>query len=543
MIFGGFSGGGGGDVEFAPFLGLSEDDPDGLTAAQVRNLFTAQFGESGVISGLGVSWSGTGFVYDIGPGTFHIGGVVYESSGGQVTLDAAHATNPRKDLFVVNTDGTVGKITGTPAAAPVVGEVNASTQVALTDTLVSPATTTPVGVSITTIYDEDDDWTTTESNASIVSNSTSNPRAGTKCIEITNASNGHSIVLDKGSTLDITGLATMPLWIRSKAAFGSRSLQLQWLNASDVAVGDAITISNNRLGFVDSVTGSYQLVVVPFASFNLTQALAPRKLRIRVNGGGTFTGCYIDDITLQTGQAPTFITQATSSGDGAPAPSGGGYVPHDSIYALYQVGRTSGDVLMPRFANLAATSFSGAGAATIIGGRTFAKYAQSGTFAFVKADALPEKKHMTGRSWAWQTEFYFNALDTNRMIWVGIVASGTDSVPAYNVNPTNCIAFRYNPNAPTSDNNYQIRAVTADASARTVTNTGVVLANSTLYKFRIEYDGATEKVRFYINDVLVATHTTNILADNTANVLGHVYMDALPAGGYIQVPYIVSWVN
>lgn len=284
------------------------DGTDSLTISQIRQLFTSQLGDTGVISGLGVAYSGSGLVYDIGPGSFQIGGTTYTSSGGQVTLTAADATNPRIDLFVVNTDGTVDSVDGTAAASPVLPSHDAATQVVLTFAYVPATATVPPGVVVTSIYDEDNDWTTTESNASIVSDSTNNPRSGTKCIEITNASNGHNIVFDKGSTLDITNLSILPLWIRSKGAFGSRSLQLQWLNSANATRGSVVTITNNRFGFSDTNTTSYQLLVIPFSSFNLTSADVPRKLRIRVNGSGTFTGCYIDDITLQTSMQPVFVT-------------------------------------------------------------------------------------------------------------------------------------------------------------------------------------------------------------------------------------------
>lgn len=61
------------------------------------------------------------------------------------------------------------------------------------------------------------------------------------------------------------------------------------------------------------------------------------------------------------------------------------------------------------------------------------------------------------------------------------------------------------------------RTVTCDGAAATVTATSVAFAGSTAYNLRIEMNGATN-VLFYIDDVLAATHTTNL--PSTAQLLG-----------------------
>ncbi len=63
------------------------------------------------------------------------------------------------------------------------------------------------------------------------------------------------------------------------------------------------------------------------------------------------------------------------------------------------------------------------------------------------------------------------------------------------------------------------RAVTRSASTSTNTDTGVAVAEDTWVKLRIEINAAGTSVGFYINDVLVATNTTNIPAVAIAPML------------------------
>lgn len=60
---------------------------------------------------------------------------------------------------------------------------------------------------------------------------------------------------------------------------------------------------------------------------------------------------------------------------------------------------------------------------------------------------------------------------------------------------------------PNSDTEWQCK--TADGGSRTTTDSGVTIAQDTVYRLRIVCDGAGT-VTFYINGTLVATHTTDL---------------------------------
>lgn len=71
---------------------------------------------------------------------------------------------------------------------------------------------------------------------------------------------------------------------------------------------------------------------------------------------------------------------------------------------------------------------------------------------------------------------------------------------------TDAIYFLYDRAAYSSHN---LRAITRAASTSTTTDTGVAVTSGARINLRILYDSASQ-VRFYVNDALVATHTTNI---------------------------------
>src|SRR5690349_11767143 len=57
---------------------------------------------NGIILGCGVTYSGTGLVYDVAACTYGISGQRFTSVLTQVTLTAADATNPRIDSIIVD---------------------------------------------------------------------------------------------------------------------------------------------------------------------------------------------------------------------------------------------------------------------------------------------------------------------------------------------------------------------------------------------------------------------------------------------------------
>lgn len=85
------------------------------------------------------------------------------------------------------------------------------------------------------------------------------------------------------------------------------------------------------------------------------------------------------------------------------------------------------------------------------------------------------------------------------------------------------------------------RIVTASSSSRTKTTTAVTASTATWFTMRIEVNAAATSVAFYIDDVLVGTHTTNIPTANTQPVGVHCFARSGAASSFWAMD--VDWVR
>ena len=114
---------------------------------------------------------------------------------------------------------------------------------------------------------------------------------------------------------------------------------------------------------------------------------------------------------------------------------------------------------------------------------------------------------------AWQPELTIlmktdNASVTNTRLWVGAVSADPSSMVT--PNGISVCAFRFN---SLTDTGGTWRAVTSNGSTTTVTDTGVPVTVLTPYLCRIAMTDTAAS--FYLNDELVATHTTDLPAPGT----------------------------
>lgn len=257
---------------------------------------------NGVVSGLGVVYSGTGLAWAMSAGSANINGELVTAVAQTVTLATADATNPRLDAFYLDDDGTFGKITGTPATNPSLPTVDPTSQLYLGFALV-PATATDLTAGIMTeeVYDEGDEWTGSTSGSGFTVDSTNNPNSGTKCIEGTTVANGAYVKLVRSSPISFEGDGNLVLAIRSKASWNNkRSLTLRWYLAG-VAKGSPVTLKEGSFAFSSANTSVYQTLVISKTLFSVPAGTDVDELRIAGAGnGGPAIGFYIDPIKLQT---------------------------------------------------------------------------------------------------------------------------------------------------------------------------------------------------------------------------------------------------
>jgi len=108
-----------------PFNIPNAADAEDVTQAQPDSrdfnaMIAAAFAGTGIVSGCAVTAQGTpNMTVAVAAGTVAVNGVQASVTGGNVTIAAANATNPRFDLICVDNTGTKSAVAGTAAAAPV----------------------------------------------------------------------------------------------------------------------------------------------------------------------------------------------------------------------------------------------------------------------------------------------------------------------------------------------------------------------------------------------------------------------------------------
>jgi len=266
------------------------------------------------LSGCGVEYV-SGLTFVVGACSYTISGVTYSSALTSETLTAADLTNPRIDVIGVDTSGAAFVSTGTPAATPQQPTLDPANQLGLTFIYVPATATTPQGITIREIYEENTEWTSAVT-ANFNAASTNNPFRGSKDIEATSAVLTNSVTLTKpaAGTEDLSAWNTLSFYIRSKAAWptgsganAARALNVFFLNGS-TQVGSTVVLRDGAFGFVSSTTSAYQQISIPLTLFGTgASAVTSIKFQVSGNGGSTSIGFYLDAITLQGGANPIVL--------------------------------------------------------------------------------------------------------------------------------------------------------------------------------------------------------------------------------------------
>jgi hypothetical protein len=255
-----------------------------------------------IISGGIVTWSGQGLKFYVPPTTYIINGKFYSSPLDSVTLDPA-STLSRVDLFIVDTSGRAGKITGVADGNLLTPQVDPLAQLALTTGIrINPGDTIP-SVNVTTVYNENlqypNEWDTTREGAptTINFNDNSNPQSGVKNIFISKYQDGSEFYFNTPAYYLQTTNATLSGWIYFKGKFVNNIYALLY-NQSTNAVTNIITLPVNK-----NDSNQYQPFVLPLSSFNWTGNVDNKfnVVEFIMSGADSTNGLYLDNIQLQTG--------------------------------------------------------------------------------------------------------------------------------------------------------------------------------------------------------------------------------------------------
>jgi hypothetical protein len=269
-------------------------------ASQVTN---NNIGDNQLLSG-GAAWI-SGLQFEVSPCTYAINGVVYSSQSTTLTLADADGTNPRIDVIVVNTNGVATIVEGTPAANPAKPDIDPETEVEVTFALVAALATTPSGITNTSIYLEDTEWTSVEVG-NVASDATADPYAGTKHIMFTAADNGDRIVLTDAGGHDPAAYDRLFFRIKNtQYGTNNRNRLRLVLYSGTTRVSSWINLYHGSYGFNGDDTSGYQFVQIPIGNFIPTGAsFDTLRIQVAAATGQTIT-CAIDNIKLQEGTPST----------------------------------------------------------------------------------------------------------------------------------------------------------------------------------------------------------------------------------------------
>lgn len=241
-----------------------------------------------------VYWD-TGYTFKVSECLYMIRGITYHSEAGTVTLEDADPDLDRIDVIYVDSDETIGKITGTPSANPLKPMVNPASQLELTYVYVAAGSTSP-SVLNEQVYQENVEWATSwdsEIGGLVDFESIISPYAGTYCIRASiDPANpnpnldGVDIYFDSASTYDITN-AILVLMIKTNKSWLSTTgglcyLTLRLYNGATLISQTPVVIKDGKYGFSSKVT-TWQAIVVPIADFGANSMIIDQ-LNIHFNG-------------------------------------------------------------------------------------------------------------------------------------------------------------------------------------------------------------------------------------------------------------------
>jgi len=253
----------------------------------------------GVYSG-GIVTSQSGLIFSVSAAAYYIDGTLHTSASGTLTLTAADATYSRIDLFVVDTLGHAGFITGVPSANPQTPQYDPSSQLPLTSVLIMANATEPSnpgGGSISTevVYDENTEWTTGASGVIVDFNQTTTVHNGSIAAEGGTLTNGDYISFTSASPHGPGVYETLSFWLKLKEALWMKDDIIVQLYLNGNPIGDMVSLNYNYK------TTDWQFLTIDVSEFNTIALFNEIRITNDLFKATSPDGWYIDYVKLQGG--------------------------------------------------------------------------------------------------------------------------------------------------------------------------------------------------------------------------------------------------
>jgi len=269
-----------------------------------------------------IIWSGVGLIFQstLISGSLN-GFIINIPQDLNIELDQADPDDDRIDLFVVNENNTLTVIKGTPSANPQKPNINEASQYEIGLVLIKAAQTTPDGITLNLVYDEDtgqpNEWDVTVSDQLLVDPaSTLDPYLGTKSIQFNDVDEKVIVDFEKSTPVDIAKFDSITFKLK-KSTNTSQLVISVILNNSTEFVGLPVNLFDGQFGFSDSIYDEWQNITIDRSAFNLNTFGDFDGLRFVLN---SFDG-FIDRIQINESDNLDNSTYVRTETNGEPTGS------------------------------------------------------------------------------------------------------------------------------------------------------------------------------------------------------------------------------
>lgn len=235
---------------------------------------------------------------------YYLSGILYYSPATQIILNPADPDNPRRDVIIVDIDGLVTVMEGTPAENPLRPTPDPVFQLELTDILIPAASLVPgQTISNEIIYDENaDEWNHSETGVIIDYENLTDPFHGLKCMDVGVLTPGDTINFSKGVALNIADYETLSFNIKLKV-----SVTRQYANAITFLL-NGVAVTKQVLMPFDGKRLDWQAISIKLSDITFTETQFDEiRFSWRKSGASVeYDGLFVDFIQLQKG-----LTQPT----------------------------------------------------------------------------------------------------------------------------------------------------------------------------------------------------------------------------------------